>query len=82
MANPQLTARVSTEFAARVEALRTTLNKLEANRALPLELTDVVRTALVRGVESLEREHPPAKAKAPARLSRSKVSARSKRGKR
>ena len=39
-ANPQLTARVSPDFAARVEALRTNLNAKEAHTALPLELTE------------------------------------------
>lgn len=68
-ANPQLTARVSPDFAARVEALRTNLNAKEAHRALPLELTDVVRMALARGVDGMERDFaPPAApaAKAPA----------------
>ena len=67
-ANPQLTARVSPDFEARVQALRTILNAKEAHTALPLELTDVVRMALARGVEGMERDFAPVPvpAKAPA----------------
>lgn len=73
MANPQLTARVSEEFAARIDALVMRLNTREEHRALPLDRTDVVRIALARGVDMMERELG---APAPA----SKVAA--KRGKR
>ena len=81
-ANPQLTARVSPDFAARVEALRTTLNHQEAHRALPLELTDVVRMALARGVDSMERDIAPsapaasAPVKAPAPTPKVKAKAK------
>lgn len=75
-ANPQLTARVSPDFEARVQALRTILNAKEAHTALPLELTDVVRMALAKGVEVMERDFasptaapakPAAKPSAPAK---------------
>ena len=58
MGNPQVTARVSVEFAERMDALVEILNEKEENKARPLNRNELARRALAVGVDVMESQNP------------------------